>query len=219
MFLISHRGNDSHGFSENSKEAILSSLNKPYIDGVEFDVHLTKDNKLVLIHDSVIDFISNGKGLVKYMTLDELKNYKYGKSKEDICTLDELLSGIKSNKILLIELKELGNDYIRLVDKTIEVINKYNSLNIFISSFNYFLINYIRSNYPNVKCGLIVGYGLNTLKLNNNFYFNEVSYHYINIVPKKEYLFVFNVKEKDIGKLKTDTYFITDSPHKYINYK
>ena len=219
MFLISHRGNNNHGFSENSKRAILSSLNENYIDGVEFDIHLTKDNKLVLIHDPVIDFISTGKGLVESMILSELKKYEYGISKEDICTLDELLESINSNKVLLIELKEFGNNYVSLVDKTIEVINKYHNLNIFISSFNYFLINYIRNNYPDIKCGLIVGYELNTLKLNNNFYFNEISYHYINIIPKKEYLFVFNVPEKCVEKLKQDTYFITDYPYKYIQYK
>ena len=69
MFLIAHRGNNDHGFSENSKKAILNSLKEEYIDGVEFDVHITKDNKIVLIHDCVIDFISEGSGLVKSICL------------------------------------------------------------------------------------------------------------------------------------------------------
>ena len=56
MFLIAHRGNNND-LRENSKEAILSALNQPYIDGVEFDVRMTKDKKIVIIHDSLINFI------------------------------------------------------------------------------------------------------------------------------------------------------------------
>lgn len=209
MFLIAHRANDNHEFSENSLPAILNVLDKEYINGIEIDVRITKDKQLVLIHDLVIDFVSEGTGIVSHMTLDELRKYKYGKSKEEIVTLDEVLSKINSNKIILIELKEIGNDYIDLVDNTIKEINKYHNLNIFISSFNFLLLTYLKNNYPNIKCGLIIGYGLNTLKVNNNLDFNIVSSKYINKIKRKDYNFVFGIKE-DINKLKEDTYLITD---------
>ena len=177
MYLISHRGLDNHTYSENSLKAIENALSKDYINGVEFDVRITKDNKIVLIHDPVIDLISNGSGIIKYMTLKDLQKYKYGISKESIITLDDLLSIIHTNKIILIELKEFGNDFIDLVEETIKIISNYN-LNIYISSFNYKLLNYIKSKYRDVKCGLIIGYGLNIMYLRNNFDFNIVSYHY-----------------------------------------
>ena len=47
MYLIAHRGLDNHKYSENSFKAILTSLNEKYIDGVEFDVRITKDKKIV----------------------------------------------------------------------------------------------------------------------------------------------------------------------------
>ena len=65
MNLISHRGNNGHNFLENSKEAILDVLSKKYIDGVEFDIRMTKDKKLILYHNMLIktnnnyEFISN----------------------------------------------------------------------------------------------------------------------------------------------------------------
>lgn len=66
MKIISHRGN-GFNFKSNTKEAILYSLNIDYIDGVEFDVRITKDKKIVIIHDPVINFVSNGRGIVKNM--------------------------------------------------------------------------------------------------------------------------------------------------------
>ena len=215
MYLIAHRANNNHEFSENSLPAILNVLEKDYIDGIEIDVRITKDKELVLMHDPVIDFISDGTGIVSSMDLNVLKKYKYGKSKEDIITLDELLNKITTNKIILIELKEMGNDYIDLVDETIKLINKYPNLNIFISSFNYLLLTYLKNNYSNIKCGLIIGYGLNTLKINNEFDFNIVSGKYINKIKKKDCNFVFGVK--DINNLKYDIYLITDEAYLVAN--
>ena len=71
--LIAHRGNNNHQYPENSLDAILSSLNEEYIKGVEFDVRMTKDKKVVVIHDFTINRTSNGHGIVKKMTLRELK--------------------------------------------------------------------------------------------------------------------------------------------------
>ena len=50
MKIIAHRGNDGI-HKENSLEAIINSLNKKYVDGVELDVRLTKDKKLIINHD------------------------------------------------------------------------------------------------------------------------------------------------------------------------
>lgn len=217
MYLISHRGLDNHTYSENSLKAIENALSKDYINGVEFDVRITKDNKIVLIHDPVIDLISNGSGIVKYMTLKDLQKYKYGISKESIITLDDLLSIIHTNKIILIELKEFGNDFIDLVEETIKIISNYN-LNIYISSFNYKLLNYIKSKYRDVKCGLIIGYGLNIMYLRNNFDFNIVSYHYCKRISNDKLTFIFNLN-KDKSKLDSDMYLITNSSFKFIIQK
>lgn len=213
MYLISHRGLDNHIYSENSLKAIESVLNKDYIDGIEIDVRITKDKKIVLIHDPVIDLISNGSGIVKYMNFDDLNKYQYGKSKESIITLDNLLDIINTNKIILIEIKEFGNDFINLVDETIKIISKHN-LNIYISSFNYRLLNYVKSKYKNVKCGLIIGYGLNLIHFKNNLDFNIVSYHYYKQVDSSKLTFIFNL-DKNNYELNHNAYFITDTSFKF----
>lgn len=213
MYLISHRGLDNHIYSENSLKAIESVLNKDYIDGIEIDVRITKDKKIVLIHDPVIDLISNGSGIVKYMNFDDLNKYQYGKSKESIITLDNLLDIINTDKIILIEIKEFGNDFINLVDETIKIISKHN-LNIYISSFNYRLLNYVKSKYKNVKCGLIIGYGLNLIHFKNNLDFNIVSYHYYKQVDSSKLTFIFNL-DKNNYELNHNVYLITDTSFKF----
>ncbi|MEG2322347.1 MAG: glycerophosphodiester phosphodiesterase family protein, partial [Bacilli bacterium] len=96
--IISHRGSNVSIYKPNTKEALLEALQDDYIDGIEFDVRITKDKKIVIIHDLLINFISNGKGIVKKMKLNKLLKYNFGtnKLKQKICTLDELLKKIKS---------------------------------------------------------------------------------------------------------------------------
>lgn len=48
------------------------------VDILEFDLHLTKDDVLVLMHDHEIDRTSNGSGKICDMTLAELKTYNFG---------------------------------------------------------------------------------------------------------------------------------------------
>lgn len=213
MYLVSHRGLDNHIYSENSLKAIESVLNKDYIDGIEIDVRITKDKKIVLIHDPVIDLISNGYGIVKYMNFDDLNKYQYGKSKESIITLDNLLDIINTDKIILIEIKEFGNDFINLVEETIKIISKHN-LNIYISSFNYRLLNYVKSKYKSVKCGLIIGYGLNLIHFKNNLDFNIVSYHYYKQVDSSKLTFIFNL-DKNNYELNHNAYLVTDTSFKF----
>ena len=42
-------------------------------DGIELDVHLTKDGHLVVIHDETVDRTTNGTGEIRNLTLAEIK--------------------------------------------------------------------------------------------------------------------------------------------------
>ena len=63
--LVAHRGFSSLAV-ENSKESILLALNDDNIDGIEFDIRLTKDNVLVLSHGNSITSNDNKKIKIKY---------------------------------------------------------------------------------------------------------------------------------------------------------
>ena len=97
----------------------MYSLNQPYIKGIECDIRLTKDNEIVLLHNLVIDLISDGTGVVHNLTLKELLNYNF--SNEKITVLSQLLSKIYTNKIILLEIKEERTD---VIDNWIEALTK-----------------------------------------------------------------------------------------------
>lgn len=49
-------------------------------DGVELDIHLSRDGRLVVIHDEMLDRTTNGHGFVKDFTLAELKKLDASKT-------------------------------------------------------------------------------------------------------------------------------------------
>ncbi len=70
-FRIAHRG-DSTTAPENTFEAVKAAVNFG-CEGVEIDVRLTRDNKIVLMHDEYIDrMVFNGKGKKKNTKLRDL---------------------------------------------------------------------------------------------------------------------------------------------------
>lgn len=78
---------------------------------IEFDVQMTKDSQLVIIHDESVNRTTNGTGLVSDLTLVEIKNLDAGSWKsekyigEKIPTLTETLEIMPKNIWLNIHLK------------------------------------------------------------------------------------------------------------------
>src|SRR6185295_3751921 len=69
--VMVHRGEAAQA-PENTRVALQRCFEDGF-EWAEIDVRLTKDHKHVLAHDSKLERISNGKGLVKDLTLDEIK--------------------------------------------------------------------------------------------------------------------------------------------------
>ena len=70
-----HRGASGYA-PENTLEAFELAA-KQKADGVELDVQLSKDGELkVVIHDEIIDRVTDGKGKVKDYTVRKLKSFK-----------------------------------------------------------------------------------------------------------------------------------------------
>ena len=98
MKYIIHRGLTSNKNKENSYIAIRNAILDKNSSGVEFDIRLTKDNKIVLSHDSII-----GINYIENMDYIDIIKYKY------LTTLDRVLS-TNTDKILLIDIK-VNNNY------------------------------------------------------------------------------------------------------------
>lgn len=129
--IIAHRG--ASGLAPQNTLAAFKKAVEIKADGIETDVHLTKDGKIVLCHNYEIDETSNGKGKISEMTLEELKSYDFGSSfspefcGEQIPTLEEMLSCVKEIGKIILEIKspEIKND---IAEKTVETVKKFGML-------------------------------------------------------------------------------------------
>ncbi len=210
MRVIAHRGGLETKYKPNTKECLLEALECSNTDGIELDIRMTKDNKIIIIHDSLINFVSDGRGIVSKMSLKKIKKYNFGTKKipQKIATLDSFLKDVVGNKIILIEIKDKNEMVVKYL---MRVLSKY-KLNYYLCSFHYEVINKLRDFY---KCGLLIGLGQNVKRLYNDFNFNIVSYFYKdNVSLKKEtFLWTLNSKKDDIEKY----FIITDYPSRFLN--
>ena len=99
--IIAHRGSSKE--VENTIPAFKRALEEGY-DGIELDVRLTLDSKLVCFHDAVTDRLSNISEIIAECTLDELQDIKLFPNHR-IASLEEALEVIPEEKFLIIDLK------------------------------------------------------------------------------------------------------------------
>lgn len=139
MLLLGHRGY-SDKYPENTILAFSKAIEEGF-DGIETDVHKTKDGKIVLCHDERINRTSNGKGYIKDYTYDELLQFDFGyhtKYKgQKIPLLSELLELCKDKKIIInIEIKTNKIQYENIELETYQMIKKMDMLKqVIFSSF------------------------------------------------------------------------------------
>lgn len=151
--LIAHRGIfDNKIVPENSIEAFKKAIRKDYI--IELDVHLTKDKKIVVFHDDLLDRMTNKKGKIKDYKLDELKDIKLLNTNYGIPTLSEVLKLVKGKVPLLIEMK-YDNKSFELPRLLLKELSNYNG-EVAIQSFDPFLVSYFRFHKNNYLRGLLI---------------------------------------------------------------
>jgi glycerophosphoryl diester phosphodiesterase len=117
--IIGHRG--AAGLAlENTPDSLRAAL-KQKLDAIEFDVHLTRDGRLVVLHDRHTARVAKENVLVHEKTLAELQAIELNNGQR-IPTLEQVL-GFLGKKPLIIELKDTGSvsELLRVLDLTPEV--------------------------------------------------------------------------------------------------
>lgn len=114
-------------------------------DGIELDVHMSKDGELIVIHDETVDRTTNGTGYVRGLTYPQIRkldaSYKF-KGKYGKClipTLDEVLEWAAGLSLKVnIELKNNVFEYPYLEMKVLNLLYKLNMKDAAVlSSFNH----------------------------------------------------------------------------------
>ncbi len=154
IVVIGHRG--ACGYAPENTLASFKKAIELGVHAVELDVFKTKDNKLVVIHDQVLNRTTNGSGLVFEKTLQELKKLNAGNG-ETIPTLEEVLDCIDRRIKINIELK--GQQVTALVAACIKKYveeKKWSYDNFIVSSFNHYAVQKFTSLCPEVNVGALI---------------------------------------------------------------
>ncbi|WP_067728159.1 glycerophosphodiester phosphodiesterase [Oceanobacillus damuensis] len=141
--IIAHRGASKYA-PENTMPAFELAY-KMKAEGIETDVHLTKDRIPVLIHDSHVKRTTNGRGFIKDYYYEELQKLDAGSwfssefSGTSIISLQNFLEWANDKSLYLnIELKNSRIDYKNIESIVYEMIEHYSLLNrTTLSTFNH----------------------------------------------------------------------------------
>ncbi|MDC0072496.1 glycerophosphodiester phosphodiesterase family protein [Gammaproteobacteria bacterium] len=158
--IIGHRG-----ASDDAPENTISSIKEAFVqgaDGVEVDVRLTKDERVVCIHDKNTVRTTGLSLEVKNTNYRELKNLDAGSWKgaawkdELIPSLEEVLKEVPLDKEIFIEIKTS----LEIIDPLISLVlsSKIMQKNITMISFNAEVIKEIKLRLPEVTCNLLTAF-------------------------------------------------------------
>jgi glycerophosphoryl diester phosphodiesterase len=127
-------------------------------DGIELDVHLSKDGELIVAHDETVDRCSSGTGRIIDMTIKEIKqldfsNHKAGYRGSRVPTLAEVYEFIKpTNMTVNIELKTGIVLYEGIEEKCVKLARDVGmSGRVFYSSFNHYSLMLLKSLEANAR--------------------------------------------------------------------
>lgn len=159
---FAHRG-ASHAAPANTLAAFRTAVDLG-ADGIEFDVHLSKDGKIVVIHDFAVDTTTDGHGLVRDKTLAELQELDAGRwfapafAGQRIPTLQQVTDAVGRDLLLNIELKVAGLQDDGLAAAVVHHVER-NHLGdrVVISSFSRLAVRRVKRIAPHLAVGWLYG--------------------------------------------------------------
>ncbi len=157
FLLIAHRGASKEA-PENTLKAFERAIELG-ADYVEFDVHFTKDKEIVIIHDENTFRTTGHKGLIKDMTLKEIKRLQCEEG-EQIPTLQELIDLAKGKIGLQCEIKAEG-----MASALVDIFRNSSFIeDTIISSFNHKELIEVHKIEPSVRIASLEPTGTNWSK-------------------------------------------------------
>lgn len=181
MKVYAHRGYSGR-YPENTMLAFQKAA-ETGCDGIELDVQLTKDGNVVVIHDEAVDRTTDGSGLVKDFTLEELKRLDAGAVKGGrfgVCPIpsfEEYCEWVSRQELVTnVEIKTGVYYYEDIEEKTLEIIKKYGlEKKVIFSSFNHLSLERLKALAPDIPCGALLEHaGLG----NAGYYCSRYGYAY-----------------------------------------
>lgn len=237
MKILGHRGIDQTDNPQkpyqNTIEAIKYAL-EAGCDGIEIDVHLSKDGTAYVIHDDDISIRSNfSAGKISELTDEEITEKRVGKINQyKIPKLSEVIDIFKeNNNILNIEMKQEG--IYKAIFKELKD-SKLDRERVIISSFILEDIENLKEENRDIQTGLIFvekredlgfeDYLIDLQSKTNSFYMIEKNCNYQKILEEEIPKYFWTFKKNDLTDFerikKYKNYnIITDYPEIYLNHE
>ncbi len=164
--IVAHRGASSIE-AENTIEAFRAAV-QAGADAVEFDVRVTADGVPVVLHDADVSRTTDGRGLVRDLSLRDVKRLRIRTSRgstTEVPTLAEALEALSGRAAVDIEIKNVPGDQSFEPDRELAVDAAIDELDasgfsgpVLVSSFNPFSLARVRELAPTVPTGLLTAY-------------------------------------------------------------
>ena len=185
-WIIAHRGYRAR-YPENTLVAFQAALDAG-VQMIELDVALSRDRKLVVIHDATLERTTNGKGAVRDHTLAQLKRLDAGGwfhprfAGEHLPELSEVLDLADGEVLINIEIKPHAYEPHHPTDaverQTLDLVCRRNiAERVLISSFELNLLKYIATLEHAPALGLVSRNPADKHTLENCKHLNVISWH------------------------------------------
>ena len=148
--IYAHRGS-SFDHPENTRAAFMAAISDG-ADGFECDLRLTKDNQVVIWHDSNMLRMANHKAVVAHTDYSEMKEIY-----PDLMLLTELIEmASEHKKALALETKHPVPSGNEVENKIMELISPYKNLDIALLSFSWLAIEKVAKSETNIETVALV---------------------------------------------------------------
>lgn len=147
---IAHRGLFNNvDIPENSLIAFKRAVKHGY--GIELDVQMTTDKKLVVFHDVNLFRMCGVDKKLTDCSYEELQKYSLVNTKHKIPLFEDVLKELDKDTPLIVEIKPEG-PCIETCDLSVEMLKNYD-LNYVMESFNPLVVYHLKKNYPDIIRG------------------------------------------------------------------
>lgn len=177
--LVAHRGFRSP-VGENRMIDFINALK--ICKAVEFDIRLTKDQKVIIFHDDDFKRIGNEDKAVNSLTYQAIKNLDFFKTHSEAIPplfIDDFAKKIaKKYEVINVEIKEEVNrkyssQELKIIFGEIEKLATYTKAETIVSSFNHDLLNEINKR---IKAPMKKGYLFDNTTTFNESYAEKADY-------------------------------------------
>ncbi len=153
--VFAHRGiHNNKNVPENSLLAFKLAIEKNI--PIELDIHLTKDNNLVVFHDDNLKRMTSFDKNIEELTTVEIKQLHLLETNEKIPTLQEVLTLVSGKVLLDIEIKSKKANPL-IIDTLLSLLENYKH-DVIIKSFNPKIVKLLKKKHSPFLSGLLLAY-------------------------------------------------------------